>query len=126
MILDKNDIELTNGSIIDLHQTVNGENIFIVLDVKELDVRYRRDISYKYEYDTKELFAPGKFHGEVEFEIIGNISDAISPSNKELKDCVQNLMGVFDTPIARRKLQSEFIDEVRKNGREILEKIATK
>jgi hypothetical protein len=33
-------LKLENGSIIDIHQTVNGENLFVMLDVKELDLRY--------------------------------------------------------------------------------------
>ena len=31
--------ELKNGDIFDLHQTVNGQSVFIVLDVETLDVR---------------------------------------------------------------------------------------
>jgi hypothetical protein len=41
---------------------------------------------------------------------------------KELLECIHNLMGLFDTPIARRKLPSEDCQEVRKIGREVLEK----
>jgi len=40
----------------------------------------------------------------------------------ELIECIQNLMGVFDTPIGRMKMPGEFSDEVRKNGRETLKK----
>lgn len=48
-------------------------------------------------------------------------SDAqILQSKKELLQCIQNLMGVFDTPVARLRIQGEFVDEVRKIGREIL------
>lgn len=41
---------------------------------------------------------------------------------KELLECIQNLMGFFDTPIARRKMQSKDCEEVRKIGREVLKK----
>ncbi len=49
-------------------------------------------------------------------------SDAkIVQSKKELLECIQNLMGVFDTPYARFKIKGEFADEVRKIARQILE-----
>ena len=41
---------------------------------------------------------------------------------KELLDCIHNLMGFFDTPIARKKLLSKDYEEVRKIGREVLKK----
>lgn len=75
---DKNEIEIINGSIIDINQTVNGQNIFVVLDVNNLDVRYGYDLNYKYEYDAKGLFKPCEYSGLVEFEVIGNIYDLIS------------------------------------------------
>jgi len=46
----------------------------------------------------------------------------IKHSKKELLDCIHNLMGVFDTPAARLRIKTEFADEVRKIGREIMEK----
>ena len=45
----------------------------------------------------------------------------IKQSKEELLDCIKNLMGAFDTPIARRKIDSEFSNEVRKLAREILD-----
>ncbi len=74
---DINDVELTRGSIVDIHQTVNGENIFVVLN-PITDIVYGSDLARQYEYDKKELFAPNQFNGEVEFEIIGNIYDCIN------------------------------------------------
>jgi hypothetical protein len=68
--LDKNQTELKNGDIIDIHQTVNGQNIFIVLNVSPLDIRYTFDVPY--EYDKEELLSPSKFTGEVEWEIINS------------------------------------------------------
>ena len=41
---------------------------------------------------------------------------------QELIDCIHNLMGFFDTPIARLKMPSEDCEEVRKIGREVLKK----
>lgn len=73
-IFDKNGKQLKDNDIIDLHQTVNGQNLFTVLDVNELDVRYYHDLR-KYEYDKEELFRSCPFRGEVDFEIVGKLSD---------------------------------------------------
>lgn len=75
---DKNQKELKNGDIINIHQTVNGEDIFIVLNVDTLDIRYRRDLTYKYEYDKEELLTNKPLFGgtlqlDIEWEIVGNI-----------------------------------------------------
>lgn len=45
----------------------------------------------------------------------------ILQTKEELLECIQNLMGVFDTPISKRLIKSEFAEEVRKNGRNIIE-----
>lgn len=74
-LLDKNDIELKKGDIFNIHQTVNGQNLFVILNVEKLDVRYVYDICRKYEYDVESLLEPCSFTGESEFEIIGNIYD---------------------------------------------------
>ena len=71
--IDKNGKKVTNGDIIDLHQTVNGQNFFVVLKTDPLDIRYAHDITRKYEYDKEELFKPCEYSGEVEYEIISNI-----------------------------------------------------
>lgn len=70
---DINEIELKPGSIVDLHQTVNGQNLFIVLNIENLDVRYAYDLTRKYEYDLNDLFAPCKLTHEVDWEIVSNI-----------------------------------------------------
>lgn len=70
---DKNGKELANGDIINLHQTVNGQNLFIVLSVNTLDIRYAHDLLREYEYDKKDLLDPSKFSGETDWEIVGNI-----------------------------------------------------
>lgn len=46
----------------------------------------------------------------------------IPQSKEELLDCIHNLMGIFDTPIARRAIQGDLAEEARAIGREILEK----
>ena len=75
--LDKNDILIKNGDIIDIHQTVNGCNIFVILSVKPLDIRYGYDLFVRYEYDQEDLLKRCQYSGEVEFEIIGNVNDMI-------------------------------------------------
>jgi hypothetical protein len=70
---DINDKELSNGDIIDICQTVNGQNLFIILNVETLDLRYLHDLNYKYQYDVKSLLEPNHFHGDTEWIIVGNI-----------------------------------------------------
>lgn len=74
---DKNGKEIEKGDVIDLHQTVNGENLFVVLSLEPIKVVYSFDLSREYEYDLDELFEPCKYSGEVDFEIIGNVIDLI-------------------------------------------------
>lgn len=63
--------------------------------------------------------------GIIDAEIEMTLNDAeindIPQSKKELLECIQNLMGVFDTPISRRAINHNFAEEVRKIGRQILE-----
>jgi hypothetical protein len=73
VFVDKTGSQLNNGDIINLHQTVNGESLFIVLDVYNLDVRYAYNLAYKYQYDTVELLSPSKLNGDIYFEIVGNL-----------------------------------------------------
>ena len=73
--LDRNQKEITKGDIINLHQTVNGQHIFVVLSVNPLDIRYAHDLLREYEYDKTEMLAPSRFTGETEWEIIKNIYD---------------------------------------------------
>jgi len=44
----------------------------------------------------------------------------IKQSKKELFECIQNLMGCFDTPISRRNIKGYFAEEVREQARNIL------
>ncbi len=74
-IVDVNGICIKNGSIFDIHQTVNGEHLFVMLDVATLDVRYACDITYKYEYSVNELFEAAIETDEPIFEIVGNIHE---------------------------------------------------
>lgn len=73
VFVDKTGDQLNNGDIINIHQTVNGENLFVVLDVYNLDIRYARNLAYKYQYDMVELLSPSKLNGYIYFEIVGNL-----------------------------------------------------
>ena len=73
VLFDKYGLELENGSIINIHQTVNGENLFVMLDAKELDLRYGFEISYEYQYDVLSLLEPNKLNNNIEWEIVGSL-----------------------------------------------------
>lgn len=68
--LDRNGKELFKGATIDLHQTVNGQNLFVVLSVTPLDIRYAHDLTREYEYDKEDMLAPSRFTGETDWEIV--------------------------------------------------------
>lgn len=84
---DKNGIKLKNGDIININQTVNGVNLFAVLDVNinNLDIRYLHDFEYKYQYDMLDLISPNKLNGDIEFEIVGNVSNQITIDSFKIK-----------------------------------------
>lgn len=68
-MFDINNKELSSGDIIDIHQTVNGCNLFVVMNLNPLDIRYNYDRLRDYEYDKVDLL------NCEELEIIGNIKD---------------------------------------------------
>lgn len=74
-MVDKNNKDLTDGSIININQSINGENIFLVLNLQKLDIRYYSDWHKKYEYDAQDLLKPDCINGDVNWEIVGNIAD---------------------------------------------------
>lgn len=74
---DINNKELKQGDIINIHQTVNGQNLFVILSIIPLYIVYEHDLNYTYQYDMHELLAPCKYTGETTFEIVGNINDNI-------------------------------------------------
>jgi len=73
--VDKNEKQLQNGDVIDLHQTVNGQNLFVVFIIEPLDIRYAMDLNHKYEYDKESLLEACPFNGETSFEIIYNMKE---------------------------------------------------
>lgn len=75
---DVNGKELEDGDIIDIHQTVNGQNLFVVVSCfPVLDIRYGHDLSYKYQYDMQSLLSPCQYSGEVDWEIVGKLDSHI-------------------------------------------------
>ena len=71
---DNNGVEIYEGDIIDIHQTVNGVSTFVILScIGGYDVRYyyENKPQREYEYSIYELLDIGKT--EKELEIIGNI-----------------------------------------------------
>lgn len=70
---DKNGKDIQKGDVIDLHQTVNGQNLFVIMCLMPLMISYGYDLLRQYEYDKIELLSPSKFTGESEFEIVDNI-----------------------------------------------------
>jgi flagellin-specific chaperone FliS len=70
-IKDKNEVVLKTGDIINIHQTVNGENLFVILDIGNFDVRYSENLNRIYEYNVSELLDVDEF--EKTIEIVGNI-----------------------------------------------------
>lgn len=73
VFIDKAGKQVSNGDVINIHQTVNGENLFVMLDLDELDLRYAFDVSYKYQYSVIDLLSPNHLNGGVEWEIIGSL-----------------------------------------------------
>ena len=75
--VDKNDRELQVGDVIDIHQTVNGQSLFVVFADKynDLDIKYYIDraVAHDSEYDQEALLEPDRFTGEASFTIIDNV-----------------------------------------------------
>jgi len=81
-IKDKFGNKIFEGDILDIHKTVNGCNLFVVIwDEIGFSVKYYCNMNKPrvYEYDLRELFDldinESKFKYEKEIEIVGNIHD---------------------------------------------------
>jgi hypothetical protein len=85
-LFDVNDKLVSPGDVIDIHQTVNGQNLFVIACLEPLDIRYHYDMSREYEYDKNDLLKPCRYSGEVEFSIHSHIDSAKIPSIKSTVD----------------------------------------
>ena len=75
---DKNGVEIYENDIIDIHQTVNGYNQFVIqYNNYKFSARYynqkTKQILGWYQYDLDELFEINE--AEKEIEVIGNVWD---------------------------------------------------
>lgn len=81
---DKNGVEVYENDIIDIHQTVNGYNQFVIqYDNYKFSARYynqeTKQILGWYQYDLDELFEINET--EKEIEVIGNVWDKNGKDN---------------------------------------------
>lgn len=70
---DKNGKEIYDGDIVDIHQTVNGEHLFIIeiTNTGLVIPSYRFNKNIKYQYNVRELLEVDEYDKEI--EVIGNI-----------------------------------------------------
>lgn len=78
MYRDKNGKILQAGDVIDIHETVNGCNLFNIISIEPLDIEYsglyHPSVSgRKYEYDKEELLTPSHLTEDVDWEILNKI-----------------------------------------------------
>jgi hypothetical protein len=71
--VDKNGKKFYPGCVIDIHQTVNGQNKFIIMALEPLDIRLHYSPITSYWYDAFELmhYQDFLYFGESEIEIVG-------------------------------------------------------
>lgn len=66
---DTNGRKLEVDDIIDIKQTVNGNNLFRISSLNPLHIVYYES-GQDYEYDQKKLLSPFELNGDVEWEIV--------------------------------------------------------
>ena len=93
-LYDINDVQLKNGDIIDIHQTVNGQSKFVVFISSDIiNARYY-EINMFYEYSILGLLEYERYDKEI--EIIGNVSNNKKYWNDLLKDMIKNKISLID------------------------------
>ena len=116
---DKYGKKLKKGDVIDLNQTVNGQNLFLIEGIEPLEVSYYLN-GRKYEYDKQDLLAPCRYSGEVDWEILNKYRTIIN-SNKGLICDKTTLRNSFDKAyeeakselsILSKKYDSAFISKI--------------
>lgn len=71
---DINEKSICLGDIIDIHQTVNGHNLFYIKSLSpKLIIHYFNDPTKEYEYDPYQLLDYNMYSGDTDIEVIGNI-----------------------------------------------------
>lgn len=60
-------------------------------------------------------------HPSADIEANPVLCAVIPQSKEELLDCIHNLMAVIDTPVGRMRFKGEFVNEVRMQGRKIMD-----
>ena len=95
--------------------------------MKQYTIQYTRTITSAPEYAT--VFSESKTAAQTRFFglhpecfITKTVEEEVIDEKEELLDRIQNLMGFFDTPIAKRKLASVDYEEVRDVARDVLKK----
>lgn len=68
---DVNNRKLEVNDVIDIKQTVNGNNLFRITSLNPLNIVYHES-GREYEYDKKELLSPFALNGDVEWEIVSD------------------------------------------------------
>lgn len=107
---DLNGQLLKKGDVIDIHQTVNGEYLFVLLDLESLDFRYGFDISREYEYSKTDLIAPCSINGLSYWEIVGNINSLID----SVRNTDSNNLNDWSR-YSRKKINKNLCSEIQVN-----------
>lgn len=68
---DVNNRKLKEGDVIDIKQTVNGNNLFRITSLNPLHIVYHES-GQDYEYDQEDLLSPSALNGDVEWEIVSD------------------------------------------------------
>ena len=71
---DVNNRKLSENDVIDIKQTVNGNNLFRITSLNPLHIVYHES-GRDYEYNQEEMLAPSVLNGDVEWEIVFNYFD---------------------------------------------------